>query len=61
MNSFAILAKVVTLHIGEFGTQELSNTAWAFATAGRPAPAMLDRVIVLTIAMQETKHEVACS
>jgi hypothetical protein len=30
--------------VGKFNSQDLANTAWAFATAGRAAPALLDAI-----------------
>jgi len=32
---FASLASVAVLRLGEFGAQNLANTAWAFATAAQ--------------------------
>ena len=35
--------------LDKFDAQELANTAWAFATAGEPAPAMLNPISVLDV------------
>ena len=44
---FAALARAAERRADEFNGQNLANTAWAFATAGRPAPALLDSILVL--------------
>ena len=41
---FAALAQEAERRISDFKPQELANTAWAFATAGHAAPALLDAI-----------------
>lgn len=43
----AALARAVEHRLGEFNTQNLANTAWAFAIAGEQAPGLLDPISVL--------------
>lgn len=44
-----MLASEAELRVGDFNTQGLVNTAWAFAMAGEPAPASLDQISVLDV------------
>ena len=44
---FTALAAAAERHMGDFNLQELANTAWAFAMSDRPAPALLDPILVL--------------
>ena len=44
---FKALAKIAERRLDQFNAQALADTAWAFATAGEPAPAMLNPISVL--------------
>ena len=44
---FMALARVIECLMGNFNGPDLDNTAWAFATAGEPAPALLNPISVL--------------
>ena len=46
---FTALARAAERRMEDFEAQELTNTAWAFATAGEPTPALLDPILVLDV------------
>ena len=46
---FAAIAKEAKQCLDQFNSQQLANTAWAFATVGAPAPALLDPISVLDV------------
>eukprot|EP00316_Scyphosphaera_apsteinii_P000006 CAMPEP_0119299846 /NCGR_PEP_ID=MMETSP1333-20130426/1875_1 /TAXON_ID=418940 /ORGANISM="Scyphosphaera apsteinii, Strain RCC1455" /LENGTH=230 /DNA_ID=CAMNT_0007301417 /DNA_START=511 /DNA_END=1203 /DNA_ORIENTATION=+ len=39
---FRVLAVASTTHVGNFNSQDLANTAWAFATVDHASPALFD-------------------
>ena len=47
--------------MGHFFAQDLANTAWAFATAGEPTPALFDPILVLdNMEVKDAKPSVTC-
>ena len=58
---FSALAREGNQRIDDFNVQNLANTAWAFATAGKPAPALLDPILVLdTMVLHGVNSQVTC-
>ena len=56
---FVALTRVAGWRLGHFNEQNLANTAWAFATAGEPTPALLDPILVLDmLEVKDTKPQV---
>ncbi|KAJ1636936.1 hypothetical protein T492DRAFT_860833 [Pavlovales sp. CCMP2436] len=49
---FDAIARESEQHIGSFNPQNLSNTAWAFATLGTPAPQLFDAIA------RESEHRI---
>jgi hypothetical protein len=45
----AVAEAAVRVGFGSFKPQELANTAWAFATAGHAAPALLDAIAAAAV------------
>merc|ERR1739848_857185 len=46
---FTALARAAKRRMAVFNAQDVANTAWAFAMAGEPAPALLNPVSVLDL------------
>ena len=55
---FAALGRAAVQQVDELNPQALSNTAWAFATAGRTAPALFDALATAACArIDEFNHQ----